>query len=83
MLENSTITPTLRFKPQQNIGQSHFFSTVTVLDEKVGQLKIDAAKLPENEIFKKLVRSGKNSIRQRKCDQPGSFLIIRLEVTAV
>ena len=50
MLENSTITPTLRFKPQQNIGQSHFFPTVTVLEKKVGQLKIDAAKLPVNEI---------------------------------
>jgi hypothetical protein len=51
MLKNSTITTTLRFKPQQSIGQSHFFSTVTVLVKKVGQLKIDAAKLSVNEIF--------------------------------
>jgi hypothetical protein len=53
------------------------------LEKKVGQLKIDAAKLPVIEISKKLVRFGKNLIRQRKCDQPGSFLIIGLEVTAV
>jgi hypothetical protein len=37
----------------------------------------------EELIFKKLVRSGKSSIRQRACDQPGPFSIIRLEVTAV
>jgi hypothetical protein len=30
-----------------------------------------------------LVRSGKNFIRQRECDQSGPFPIIRLEVTAV
>jgi hypothetical protein len=33
--------------------------------------------------FKKLVRSGKNSIRQRESDQPGPFSIIRLEVIAI
>jgi hypothetical protein len=73
----------LPFKQQQNIAQSHFFPTITVLKKKVGQLKIDAAKLPVNEILKKMVISEKNLIRQRECDQPGSFLIIRLEVTAV
>jgi hypothetical protein len=41
--------------------------------------KIVTAKLPVNEIFFKLVRS----ISPRECDQPGPFLIIRLEVTAV
>jgi hypothetical protein len=51
-LGNSTITPTVRFRPQQNIGQSLFFPTVTVLEEKVGQLRIDAAKLPVNKILK-------------------------------
>jgi hypothetical protein len=44
MLGNSTITLTLRFKPQQKIGQSHF----TVLEKKVGQFKIDAGELPVN-----------------------------------
>jgi hypothetical protein len=49
-LQNSMTTPTLQ---QQNIAQSqsHFFPTVTVLEKKVGQLKIDTAKLPVNEIF--------------------------------
>ena len=52
--------------------------------KKVGQLEnIDAAKLPVNEIKKKLVRSGKSLIRRRECLQPGPFSIIRLEVTAV
>jgi hypothetical protein len=45
--------------------------------------KIVSAMLPVNEIFEKLVRSGKSSIRQRECDQPGPFPIICLEVTAV
>jgi hypothetical protein len=39
-------------------------------------------KLLVNEI-KQLVRSGKNLIRRRECDQPGSFPTIRSEVTAV
>ena len=33
--------------------------------------------------IKKLVRSGKSSIGQKECDQPGPFPIIPLEVTAV
>jgi hypothetical protein len=49
----------------------------------VGQLKIDTAKLPVNENFKKLVKSGKSLIRQRECNQPGYFPIIHLEITAV
>jgi hypothetical protein len=37
------------------------------IGKKVGQLKIDAAKPPVNEISK-IVRSEKNSIRRRECD---------------
>jgi hypothetical protein len=77
------ISPTLQFKQQQNIAQSHFFPYCYSLGKKVGQFKIDAAKLPVNQIEKRLVRSGKNLNRQRECDQPGLFLIIRLEVTAI
>jgi hypothetical protein len=51
MLKNSKITPTLRFKPQQNIAFPLYRYSI---GEKVGQLKIDAAKLPVNEIKKKL-----------------------------
>jgi len=42
MLKNSLTTPTLPFKQQQNIAQSHFSPFITVLEKKVGQLKIDA-----------------------------------------
>jgi hypothetical protein len=52
MFKNYTVTPTLRFKPQQNIGPSHFFPTVTDLEKKVGQHKIEAAKLSVNENLK-------------------------------
>jgi hypothetical protein len=45
------ITSTLPFKKQQNIVQSHCSPTLTVLKKKVGQLKIDTAKLPMNEIY--------------------------------
>jgi hypothetical protein len=44
------ITLTLRFKPHQNIAQSHLFPHRYSLGEKVGQRKIDAAKLSVNEI---------------------------------
>jgi hypothetical protein len=45
-------TPSLLFKQQQNIAQSYVFPFITVLEKKVGQLKIAAAKLPVNEILK-------------------------------
>jgi hypothetical protein len=46
------ITSTLRFKPQQNTAQSHLFPHRYSLGDKMGQLKIDDAKLPVNEILK-------------------------------
>jgi hypothetical protein len=52
MLNNCMITSRLMFKPQQNIAQSHLFPYRYSLGEKVGQLKIDATKLPVNEIQK-------------------------------
>jgi hypothetical protein len=74
-------TPTLPYRQQQqNITQSHF-SPLQSLKKKVGLIKIDAAKLPVNEIKQK--RSGTNLIRRKECDQPGSFPIIHSEVTAV
>jgi hypothetical protein len=48
MLKNSTTTPTLPFKQQQNIAQSHFFPHHQRLGKKVRQRKIDAAKLTVN-----------------------------------
>jgi hypothetical protein len=36
MLKNSTITPTLRFEPQQNIAQSKFFPHHYKLGKKSG-----------------------------------------------
>jgi hypothetical protein len=45
--------------------------------------KIVTAKLSVNGIFKKLVRSGNSSIRQRECDLLGPFPIIRLEITGI
>jgi hypothetical protein len=53
MFKNSMITPTLRFKQQKNIARSHYSPHRYSLVKKVGQLKIDAAKLPVNEILKK------------------------------
>jgi hypothetical protein len=52
MLKDSMITSTLPFKKQQNIIQSYFSPTVTVLKKKVWELKIDTAKLPVYEIYK-------------------------------
>jgi hypothetical protein len=52
------ITPTLRFKQQQNIAQSHFFPYrysyryLYSLRKKVGQLRIYATKLLVNQIGK-------------------------------
>jgi hypothetical protein len=44
---------------------------------------LNCCKAPCEWNLNNLVRSGKSSIRWRECDQPGPFLIIRLEVTAV
>jgi hypothetical protein len=52
MLRNFTTTPSLPFKQQQNIPQSHFFPHHQRLGKKVGQVKIDTAKFPVNEILK-------------------------------
>jgi hypothetical protein len=49
VLKNPTTTRALPFK-QQNIAQSHFVPFITVLEKKIGQLNIAAAKLPVNEI---------------------------------
>ena len=43
-------TPSLLFKQQQNIAQSHVFPFITVLEKKAGQLKIAAATLRVNGI---------------------------------
>jgi hypothetical protein len=51
MLENSTITPTLRFKQQENIGQSHFFPTVGLVKKKWDNLRL---MLRVDEILKNL-----------------------------
>jgi hypothetical protein len=53
---------------------------LAIIRKYYSECKIDAAKLPVNEIFK---RSGKSLIRQREFDQPGPLPIIHLEVTAV
>jgi hypothetical protein len=75
-------TPSLLFKQQQNIAQSHVFPFITVL-EKTGTAEDCCCEAPCEWNLKKLVRSEKNSIRRRECDQPGSFSIIHLEVIAV
>jgi hypothetical protein len=40
----------LPFKQQQNIAQSHFFPFITILEKKMGQLRIASANLTVNEI---------------------------------
>jgi hypothetical protein len=59
--------PTLPFKQQQNIAWFHFFPFITVLEKKVEQLKIAAAKLPVNE-KKKKIRSVFCDLRFFICD---------------
>ena len=50
MLKIYMTTPILLYRQQQNIAQSHFFPFITVLEKKVGQLKIAAANLLVNQI---------------------------------
>jgi len=82
MLRNFMITPTLWFKQQQIISQSHFFPYRYSLGKKVGQLKINAASF----LRIKLKKSGKiwKELEQTiKMWPTRTFLVIRLDVTAV
>jgi hypothetical protein len=127
MLENSTTTPKLPFKQQQNIAKSHFFPIITFFLKDTppttrnvspwsgwdsfhwrcldsyswsdltvwSSAQSDITRFwfqngpycaaPYEWNIKRLVRSGKSSIRWRECNQPGSgpFWNIRLEVIAV